>query len=167
MKTMKKRKRIITSFSGVITNSSTEVFLIQGPDALRQMIGTGVYKKYQKDFLVLRTEEDVEYFFRLRGKVGFNQNYSVYDLSPLLGKTLFNLWMEMINEFPENEETIWEMFKPKIMERLKNTIIYIDIKNNQRIMKRLEELYPTTINEESLMMKNLTEKGFRYGRALD
>ena len=62
---MEKKKRIITSFSDVITNSSTEVFLIQGPDALRQMIGTGIYKKYQKDFLVLKTEEDVEYFFGL------------------------------------------------------------------------------------------------------
>ena len=39
---MEKKKRIITSFSDVITNSSTEVFLIQGPDALRQMIGTGL-----------------------------------------------------------------------------------------------------------------------------
>lgn len=51
---MGKKKRIITSFSDVITNSSTEVFLIQGPDALRQMIGTGIYKKYQKDFLILK-----------------------------------------------------------------------------------------------------------------
>lgn len=65
---MGKKKRIITSFSDVITNSSTEVFLIQGPDALRQMIGTGIYKKYQKNFLVLKTEEDVEYFFRFQGK---------------------------------------------------------------------------------------------------
>lgn len=47
---MGKKKRIITSFSDVITNSSTEVFLIQGPDALRQMIGTGIYKKISKRF---------------------------------------------------------------------------------------------------------------------
>lgn len=49
-KLWKKKKRIITSFSDVITNSSTEVFLIQGPDALRQMIGTGIYKKISKRF---------------------------------------------------------------------------------------------------------------------
>ena len=41
--------RLVSSISGVITNSSTEIFIIQGPDALRQMIGTGVYKKYKKD----------------------------------------------------------------------------------------------------------------------
>ena len=112
---MGKKKRIITSFSDVITNSSTEVFLIQGPDALRQMIGTGIYKKYQKDFLVLKTEEDVEYFFRFQGKKGFNHNYSIWDLKPLLGN-LFNLYLDMNNEFPDKEDDIWEMFKPKIME---------------------------------------------------
>ena len=79
---MGRKIRFITSYSDVITNSSTEIFLIQGPDALRQMIGTGVYKKYQKDFLVLRTEEEVEYFFRYQGKKGFNHNYSIYDLQP-------------------------------------------------------------------------------------
>ena len=73
-------------------------FLIQGPDALRQMIGTGIYKKYQKDFLVLKTEEDVEYFFRFQGKKGFNHNYSIWDLKPLLGN-LFNLYLDMNNEF--------------------------------------------------------------------
>lgn len=102
---MGKKKRIITSFSNVITNSSTEVFLIQGPDALRQMIGTGIYKKYQKDFLVLKTEEDVEYFFRFQGKKGFNHNYSIWDLKPLLGN-LFNLYLDMNNEFPDKEDVI-------------------------------------------------------------
>lgn len=102
---MEKKKRIITSFSDVITNSSTEVFLIQGPDALRQMIGTGIYKKYQKDFLVLKTEEDVEYFFRFQGKKGFNHNYSIWDLKPLLGN-LFNLYLDMNNEFPDKEDVI-------------------------------------------------------------
>lgn len=92
-----KKERIITSFSDVITNSSTEVFLIQGPDALRQMIGTGIYK-ISKDFLVLKTEEDVEYFFRFQGKKGFNHNYSIWDLKPLLGN-LFNLYLDMNNEF--------------------------------------------------------------------
>lgn len=114
---MGKKKRIITSFSDVITNSSTEVFLIQGPDALRQMIGTGIYKKYQKDFLVLKTEEDVEYFFRFQGKKGFNHNYSIWDLKPLLGN-LFNLYLDMNNEFPDKEDDIWEMFKPKIQVKL-------------------------------------------------
>lgn len=102
---MGKKKRIITSFSDVITNSSTEVFLIQGPDALRQMIGTGIYKKYQKDFLVPKTEEDVEYFFRFQGKKGFNHNYSIWDLKPLLGN-LFNLYLDMNNEFPDKEDVI-------------------------------------------------------------
>lgn len=39
----------------------------------------------------------------------------------------------MNNEFPDKEDDIWEMFKPKIMERLKGTIVYIDIKHNQKL----------------------------------
>ena len=164
---MGRKIRFITSYSDVITNSSTEIFLIQGPDALRQMIGTGVYKKYQKDFLVLRTEEEVEYFFRYQGKKGFNHNYSIYDLQPLLGN-LLRLYREMTNEFPEKEEDIWEMFKPKIMERLKGTVAYLDIKNNQRIMNRLRELYPEDTDYTSYeRLDELKTKGFRYEWSLD
>lgn len=163
-----KKRRIIISYSDVITNSSTEIFLIQGPDALRQMIGTGVYKKYQKDFLILKTEEDVEYFFRYQGKKGFNHNYSIYDLRPLLGN-LFNLYFDMINEFPDKEEDIWEMFKSKIIERLKGSIVYIDIKHNQKIMNRLNELFPDDrdYSRNVISLNYLKQKGFRYGWSLD
>lgn len=69
----------------------------------------------------------------------------------------------MTNEFPEKEEDIWEMFKPKIMERLKGTIAYLDIKNNQRIMNRLRELYPEDTDYTSYeRLDELKTKGFRY-----
>ena len=166
------KNRIITSYSDVITNSSTELFLIQGPDALRQMIGSGVYKKYQKDFLVLRTEEEIEYFFRFDGKRGFNHNYSKYNLKPLLGD-LLELYTGMSYEFPEKEEDIWEIVKPKIMERLKGTIAYIDIKNNNKILKRLYELYPNNNHtyyppcENPTSLEYLKEHKYRYYWGLD
>ena len=72
----------------------------------------------------------------------------------------------MNNEFPDKEDDIWEMFKPKIMERLKGTIVYIDIKHNQKIMNRLYELYPDD-KDYSYELDNLETKGFRYGWSLD
>ena len=56
--------RLVSSISGIITNSSTEVFIIQGPDALRQMVGSGVYRKYKDRFFQIKTEEDVESLVR-------------------------------------------------------------------------------------------------------
>lgn len=41
-------------------------------------------------------------------KKGFNHNYSIWDLKPLLGN-LFNLYLDMNNEFPDKEDDIlWE-----------------------------------------------------------
>ena len=59
--------RIIKSVSGVITNSSTEVFAISGIDSLKVMIGAGIFKKFKSSLVYLKTEDDVENFLIHRG----------------------------------------------------------------------------------------------------
>ena len=48
------RIRIVSSISDVITNSSTEIFIISGPDAFGQIVRSGVYssKKYKSLFIL-------------------------------------------------------------------------------------------------------------------
>lgn len=132
--------RLVSSISGVITNSSTEIFIIQGPDALKQMIGTGVYKKYKKDFVYLKTDEEIMEFILRTGRI--NHNYYPEMLRTILGKT-YNTFFNCLDIFPEEDkDKIIEMFKPLFIKELKNTIIYYDYKHNQRILSKLKTLYP-------------------------
>lgn len=152
--------RLISSVSGVITNSSTEIFIIQGPDVLRQMTGTGIYKKYKKDFVYLKTEEDIIEFILDKDNRKSNHNYYSEMIISLVGKDIFESFKTCLRIFKddkEKEKTIIELFKPIFIKELKDTIIYYDIKNNQRVLNRLISLYP----DESYY--NVIEKdGYRY-----
>lgn len=134
--------RLVSSISGIITNSSTEVFMIQGPDALRQMVGSGVYRKYKDRFFQIKTEEDVESLVRY----SIPRHSYVYIGS--LGNKDVLTYRNLALNYPELEEKFWEIFKPIIIKSLNlPIIIYYDYINNQRILNRLLELYPNNDGE--------------------
>lgn len=132
--------RKILNISGVITNSSTETFIIEGPNALKAMIGVGLWRKYRKNFVYLQSEEDVENFVRY-GK-GFDHHYYRGMVSPLLPRGFWNLYEQMSFTFQDREEEVWNFFGPEFLKRLKGAILYYDYRNNQKIMNVLENKFP-------------------------
>lgn len=132
--------RKISSISGVITNSSTEIFSIWGDDALKKMIGCGVFRKYKKNLLYLKTEEDVINFITESGK-GYDHHYRKYFLNGIRNRNLISLYENMINSFPDREEEILEFFRPEFIKDYKGVIIYYDYKHNTKILKLLEKYF--------------------------
>ena len=129
--------RIVSSINGIITNSSTEIFMIQGPDALRQIVGSGIYRKYKDKFFQLKTEEDIESLVR------YNIPRHYYEYIHSMNNRDIHNYLEMREQYSDKEEQFWEIFKPIIIQSLKlPVIIYYDYINNKRIMNRLQELYP-------------------------
>lgn len=132
--------RRINSISGIITNSSTEIFSIWGEDALKKMIGCGVFRKYKKNLLYLKTEEDVINFITESGK-GYDHHYYRRILNGIGDRNLISLYEDMVNNFPDREVEIFEFFKPEFIKDYCGTIIYYDYKHNDKILKLLEEKF--------------------------
>lgn len=156
------KTRKISSISGVITNSSTEIFSIWGDDALKKMIGCGVFRKYRKNLLYLATEEDVMNFITESGK-GYDQHY-YREMLNLVGdnRRLISLYDEMINTFPDREEEILEFFKPEFIKNYSGVILYYDYKHNLKILKLLEESFS---KEDYNNINNLSNNTFyRWGK---
>ena len=131
--------RKISSISGVITNSSTEIFSIWGEDALKKMIGCGVFRKYKKYLLYLKTEEDVMNFITESGE-GYSHNYYRSMLNTVGdNKNLICLYDSMVGTFPDREAEILEFFKPEFIKNYCNVILYYDYRHNGKILKLLEE----------------------------
>lgn len=135
--------RIIKSVSGVITNSSTEVFAISGIDSLKVMIGAGIFKKFKSSLVYLKTEDDVENFLIHRGP-GFNHNYEesfIFTSRPDLYH-FWDLYKSMASAFPDRSKEIWNSyFKPKICSELKGSIIYYNYRHNNKLMNLLSEKF--------------------------
>ena len=140
---IKNRVRIIRSVSGVITNSSTEIFAISGSDSLKVMIGAGVFKKFKSLLVYLKTEFDVENFLIHRG-AGFNHNYEsdfIFTSRPDLYH-LWDLYLNMTNAFPDRSNEIWDLFfKSRLCTELKGSIMYYDYRRNDKLMNLLEEKF--------------------------
>lgn len=73
IKNNKSMKQIVSSISDVITNSSTEVFLVKNDEALNEFVKT---LKYITPWTTFNTEEDIKEHCR-----------EIYDKCCLMGKS--------------------------------------------------------------------------------
>lgn len=136
--------RIVSSISDVITNSSTEIFIISGPDAFRQIVGSGVYssKKYRSLFIYLKSDKDVIDFFIEDPGRRINHNFYSRMVRSFVGSEFYDTFFNCLEILEDRQEEIIELFKTKILEKLKGTIIFYNTRNNQKVLERLRSLFP-------------------------
>lgn len=145
---MIRKYRKISSISGIITNSSTEIFVIWGEDSLKRMINSGVFKGFKKNLLYLKTDDDVINFITKSGR-GYNNKYYSEMLNVINYRNLISLYKSMIDKFPERKEEILEFFKPEFIKEFKGTMIYYDYIHNKKILNLLKNNFPDTDENEN------------------
>lgn len=136
-----KLKKIL-SISGIITNSSTEVFVMSGLDDLKRELGTGFWKKWSKSFLYLETESDVTDFIQQRSGGRYNKNYRAYMSHPLLPRGFYDLYCKMCQQFPKDHDKVWELCGPVFMKHLVGSVLYYDYIRNDKILGTLQSKFP-------------------------
>ena len=98
--------RIVSSISDVITNSSTEIFIISGPDAFGQIVRSGVYssKKYKSLFIYLKSDKDVIDFFIEDPGRRTNHNFYSRMVRSFVESELYDTFFNCLEIFEDRQE---------------------------------------------------------------
>lgn len=128
--------RKIKSISGLITNSSTECFILRGSPAQIKSF----YKRFSKYFIYLPNISVIKDF--ISGKLGIDHHYSKYVLWSIAREEL-SLLDDILKVTDHTFDEAWNFLLPSLTEKLDGgLLIYYDYRNNNKIISGLKNLFP-------------------------
>lgn len=71
-----------------------------------------------------------------------NHNFYSRMVRSFVGSEFYDTFFNCLEIFEDRQEEIIELFKTKILEKLKETIIFYNTRDNQKVLERLRSLFP-------------------------